>query len=214
MLPINVMYDSGLSELEEVAVLTALQEVSLAVQIPDITCYGSEPWSLGAYSSADWYIQNTQVVRANQGGTQLNADHLVDLVNSEPWQESPHIDIVITSRDITAFDAGHQLNFVFGLASGRVSVQSIARFRDLDILSRFLAVKAVIWHELGHILGMAAATDRPHTEYKLGPHCTNPGCVMRQGMSVPEWVEHAEEAFQSGQIFCHQCLEDAYSAVL
>ena len=209
MLPIHVMYDSGLDELEGTAVYAALDDLQSIMPRLRIENYGSEPWCVGEFSSADWYIQHTEIIRGKNGTLQLNADDLLDLVAREPWQfKNPHIDIVITSSDITAFDEGQQLNFVFGIASGRVSVQSIARYRDCSSFERFLAIKTVIWHELGHLFGMAANPNRNHTEYKLGPHCTNPGCAMQQGMSVDEWVSHAKEVFQARRIYCPECLAD------
>ena len=211
MLPINVMYDSGLDEIEEAAVIAALQDISAMVPELTINCFGSSSWSMGSYSSADWYVRNTGMVRGIEGGLQLNADHLIDLIAHEPWQvTNPHIDIMITSHDITAFDDKKQLRFVFGLASGRITVQSIARFRGCSDVNRFLAVETVIWHELGHILGMAADLNRSNTVESLGPHCTNQACVMQQGLSVSEWLEHAWDAYRAGRIYCPQCLADAF----
>ena len=213
MLPINVMYDSGLSELEEVAVLSALQEWSLAFHGVTITCSGSDAWSKGSYSSADWFIKNAKKVRGKLGGLQLDADHLLMLLAGNPRRKiNPSIDVLITSRDITSFDAGEQLNFVFGLAGGGVSVQSIVRFRECHCLDRFLAIKTLIWHELGHIVDAAADLRRRHTEYKLGAHCTNRGCAMQQGLSVPEWIDNAWGVFQVGQIYCPECLNDIFLA--
>lgn len=203
------MYDSGITEFEELAIVQALRDLLVTFSNLDITCYGSDPWSTGVYSSADWYIQQTERVVGNQGGVQLNADSLVDLVANEPWQaENPHIDVVLTSHDLTAFDMGNQLNFVFGLASGRVTVQSLARYRELSDFDRKLSIKAVIWHELGHIFGMAADLRRSHTVYNLGPHCTNHGCIMRQGLTVEEWAQHARDAYEMRRIYCPECLAD------
>lgn len=208
MLPIHVMYDSGLEEIEEVALMAALQKLQASIPELTISNYGSMPWCHGNYSSADWYVQHTEIIRGTNGELQLNADHLLDLVASEPWQQNPHIDIVLTSCDMTAFDAGQQLNFVFGIADGRISIQSVARFRDCSNFDRSIAIKNVIWHELGHILGMAANTRRSHTEYKLGPHCTNFGCTMRQGMTVSEWIDNARATYQVGSIYCPECMND------
>jgi predicted Zn-dependent protease len=175
----------------------------------DIYVYGSEDWSpSGDYSSADWYVDHTNMVMGLEGRWQLDADHLASLMVGEPWQANPHIDVMITSWDLTAFDGGQQMNFVFGEARGRVTVQSLARFRGLLRTDRYLAVKGVIHHELGHIYGMAANLGRSNTVYSIGPHCTNPGCIMQQGLSVGEWVAHAKESYSRGQIYCPQCMAD------
>ena len=205
MLPIYVCWDSGIDEIEEEAILAALQ----CFEGPNITVFGSKAWAKGDYSSADWYIQHTEKVQGNLGGIQLNADHLFDLIVSEPWQmANPHIDIMIVSKDMTAFEKGQQLNYVFGIADGPITVQSVARFRECSDEDRTLAVKTIVWHELGHIFGAAADLNRNHTEYNLGPHCTNYGCVMKQGDNVPKWIKNAREADKLGRIYCPECLAD------
>lgn len=214
MLPIRVMWDSGVNDLEAQAICAALEEQNKLFPGLNITVYGASAWCKGEYSSADWYINKTMRV-SRPFGEQLNADHLQDLVSNEPWQkEDPHIDIVITSRDLTAFDCDDWLNFVFGEADGRVTVQSVARFRQLSDTDRYLAIRAVIHHELGHIYGLAADVSRSNTEYNLGPHCTNYGCLMRQGLGLEEWVIHAREAYRLGRIYCPQCLAEAGKKVL
>lgn len=210
MLPIYVMWDSGLDALEEQAINDALEEQVCMFPNLDIYVYGSEDWSPNSdYSSADWYVLHANSVMGLEGEWQINADHLLDLIASEPWQANPHIDVMVTSWDLTAFDRGRQMNFVFGEANGRITVQSVARFRVLAEVDRYLAIKAVIHHELGHIFGLAADPWRSNTEYNIGPHCTNHGCIMRQGLSVSEWAAHAREAYGRGQIYCPQCLADA-----
>lgn len=175
MLPIRAMWDSGVNGLEAQAICAALEEQNKLFPGLDITIYGASAWCKGGYSSADWYINKTMRV-SRPFGEQLNADHLLGLVNNEPWQKAePHIDIVITSQDLTAFDCDDWHNFVFGEADGRVTVQSVARLRQLSDTDRYLAIEAVIHHELGHIYGLAADASRSNTEYNLGPHCTNYG---------------------------------------
>ena len=211
MLPIYVMYDSGLDCFEEDGVKEALDELSkLFPQIP-ITNFAKKPWTSKRepYSSADWYVVNTPSIRGNYGNYQLDGDCLLRLIEKEPWQAAnPHIDVFITSEDMTVRDNGSLLNFVFGVARGRVTVQSVARYRDLFDFQRKLCTKAVVLHEVGHIFGMAADLNRSHTEYLLGPHCTNYGCVMRQGLTVHDWAEHAYQAHVHGP-YCPECLSDA-----
>lgn len=58
---------------------------------------------------------------------ELFRDLSFDVYGNEPWQQqNPHIDIMMVSKDLMAFDQGRPLNYVFGLASGRVTVQSVA----------------------------------------------------------------------------------------
>ncbi len=212
MLPINVMYDSGIDEFEETAIINGLGELDALFPGMNIRVYGASAWCEGEYSSADWYVRNTRIVpRIDRA--QLDAGDLIDLIAGEPWQEAePHIDVMFTSYDLAAVDGGQYLNFVFGMADGRITVQSVARYRGLPDFDCYLAIKAVVQHELGHIFGMASDLGRTNTEYNLGPHCTNSGCIMRQGLSVPEWVQHARESHEMGRIYCPQCLADKASA--
>ncbi|MCQ2570910.1 MAG: hypothetical protein MJ154_01530 [Candidatus Saccharibacteria bacterium] len=127
----------------------------------------------------------------------------------EPWQDAnPHIDMILVSDDLTAEHNGDWLNFCFGLTCGRFVANSVHRYKSLNDLERFLAVKAVVLHEIGHVLGAAADLNRSHTEEKIGPHCTNPNCVMRQGLNLATWVKHARECNSHGSWYCPQCLAD------
>lgn len=213
---VNVCWSSKLSDFEVQAIRGACNQVCELFPELTFTIYGSNPWSEGEYSSADWYVDQakeyvTRWITASGEiieRRQLDADSIVDRLEEEPWQQSdPHIDIMMVSEDLMAFDQGYPLAFVFGLADGRVTVQSVARYRGLHPHDRYLAIQAVVWHELGHILGMAGDLGRSHTEYNLGPHCTNYCCVMRQGLSVEEWVQHARQT--TSRIYCPQCLADA-----
>ena len=215
MLEIHVMHDSGIDGLEEQAIRDALEEFLRIFPEREILFFGDGAWSIGDYSSADWYVKRAQqIYQKSVGHVQLNADYLLDLILREPWQDVPHIDVMLTSHDLTATDDGGRfLNFVFGLTHRAATVQSVYRFRpgaaSLSDEDRYLAIKMLIHHELGHIFLMAADPNRSHTEESLGEHCTNPGCVMRQGLSVPEWVQHARESYDMGMVYCPQCLADA-----
>ena len=209
MLPINVMYDSGVDDLEVEAISAALKELNELFPVLKIRVFGKGAWGQGTYSSADWYVENTPTLRYLNGSPQLEANYLLDLIENEPWQsQEPHIDVAIVSRDITARDGEQLLNFVFGIANGRITLQSVFRYRELSNGDRFKAVKAVILHELGHIFGAAADLNRSNTEYNIGAHCTNHGCVMRQGLSVPVWVAHAWDTYWEPHPYCPQCMAD------
>ena len=215
MLPIYVMHDTGLTVLESTAVSSGIQSALACLgqgghrrRVED---FGAKAWAKGEFSSADWYVSQAKHLRRSNGIVQLDADDLIGLMANEPWQDAePHIDVMFTSYDLTVMDDGRYLNFVFGLADGRFTVQSVARFRSIpDEFDRVLAIKAVVQHELGHIFGMASDLHRSNIEYSLGPHCTNRGCVMRQALNVPDWAQNARDSYQMGMIYCPQCLEDA-----
>ena len=203
MLPIYVMYDSGLDVFERSCIEDSMREFVGEFPQRKVVMYGSRAWSNGDYSSADWYVQKAAKLLRNRQ-LQVNASSLLDLLMNEPWQKNPHIDVLFTSCDL----GGLGLNFCFGMTSGRYTVQSVFRYRGLHVEDRKLAIKAVVWHELGHVLGCAANSRRGNTEYKLGRHCTNYGCVMQQGMNLGEWVQHAREINYLGRIYCPQCRND------
>lgn len=202
MLPIYVMYETELSVFERYCVDKAMQEFKNMFPEREIVIFGFNQWCEGDYSCADWYIEKARV---KQSTCQIDASGLLDLMQNEPWQwNNPHVDVLFTSKDL--FASG--LNYCFGMTRGRCTVQSVYRYRYLNTDDRELAIKTVAWHELGHVFGMAGNLRRGNTEYKLGAHCTNYGCVMRQGMNVDEWVRHAKEAKRMGRIYCPQCMLD------
>jgi predicted Zn-dependent protease len=107
----------------------------------------------------------------------------------------------------TGIDLGaKEVNFCFGLAGDRTIAQSAYRYRGLPRAERELAIKAVDYHELGHILGCAADLRRANTVRDLGNHCTVDGCIMRQGHNLDEWLDHAKRAKAKHRIFCPQCM--------
>ena len=205
MLPIYVAYDSGIDNLEARAITEALVEFRKLFPEREIVNYGSRIWSEGDYSSADWYVEKAErMLNYTEDGLQIQIDarSLMALLANEPWQEDdPHIDVLLTSMDLTAND----LNFCFGMANGRTTVQSVIRYRGLPVADRKLIIKALVYHELGHILG-CTYYGRANTENKLGPHCTDRNCVMRQGMTVRESLENAKAATRFRRIYCPLCL--------
>lgn len=206
MLPIFVCYDSDLDGFERRSISQAIVELNELFPEREIVNFGSAAWSDGDYSSADWYVKKAKLILRPGQEPQLDVNSIIRLLFLEPWQESaPHIDVLFTSRDLAA----KGLNFCFGMTDGRYTVQSVYQYRSLNAEDRRLAIKTVLWHELGHVFGCAGDLRRSNTEEKIGEHCTNFGCVMRQGMSLGEWVRHAREAKNCNRIYCPQCMADA-----
>lgn len=211
MLPIYVSYDSKITDFEQKAIIEGLKEISSVFPGREVVVFGSMAWSEGDYSSADWYVARAKKVMHRGRGLQLDAASLLGLMTNEPWQRTKaHIDVFFTSYDLTA----PGLNFCFGMTSGRLTVQSVARYRVLPAADRYLAIKSVVQHELGHVYGLAGDLRRPNTEQNLGPHCTNYGCIMRQSLTLELWVQHAREARAMGRIYCPSCLADARRSTL
>ena len=206
MLPIYVMWDSRVDKFEQQAIIDGLEEFKKYLPGREIVIFGSKKWSEGDYSSADWYIEKAKRIKG-----QISAPSILDLMSNEPWQKAnPHVDVFFVSHDLSA----PGLNYCFGMSRGKLTVQSILRYRMLPSNDRYLSIKAVVQHELGHTYGLAGDLRRSNTEYKLGSHCTNYGCVMRQGMNLVEWAQHARDAHKMGRPYCNQCIEDAKRSVL
>ena len=206
MLPIYLVYDSKVNEFEARCIMEALTAFKKLRPRQIVRAFGSQPWSTGNYSSADWYVRFARrIYREELGRTQLDAGSILTLLENEPWQEqNPHIDLFSTSHDLNM----RGMNFCFGMTRGRNIVLSVYRFRKLCDNDRALAIQTLIWHELGHIFGLASNLNREHTEELYGPHCTNVGCSMHQGISVKEWVSLAREVKKRDNIYCSQCITD------
>lgn len=171
----------------------------------DVRLHGPGPWGEGDFSSARWYID--QCLLNNR---QVNANRLLELLQDEPWQaEEEHLDLFITSRDITARDSrGQFFNFLFGLTrAGLGSVVSFHRFgRDgSDSEMALAAMRLLTRHEFGHVLGLVgsnATNSDPRADLYRG-HCLN-ACTMRQVVSVPE-AEHMVRSLDRDKLFCDNC---------
>lgn len=202
MLPINVAWDSGLSPFEQDCVTEGMLEFKEAFPGRRVVIVGSRQWSIGNYSSADWYIRQTKAVQRNYNGLQLDADILLGLMMDNPRQKTePFVDVLITSYDLASKGPSDR----FGTANGRIVVQSVARYGRLSFADRRMVIKTTIWHELGHVFGLTEGINRPNTELKFGSHCTNPGCSMCQSTSLDEKVALARKVGLMHRIYCPQC---------
>ena len=118
--------------------------------------------------------------------------------------------VLFTTYDlhISSINAG----WCFGaaLSKSHVSVQSIFRYQSLPIMDQFRCIRRTLRHELGHIFGMVSDLTRANTEDKLGPHCTNPGCSMRQSGTLQSLLLHAVEEDRLDTYFCEECLEELH----
>lgn len=163
-----------------------------------LVTYGSSTWGQGAYSNADWYIEQakrTQKFHRNAGfGPQVTVDRLVELLHDEPWQSNPHWDVLITNHDLTGIQKdGSYLNFCFGSTfKGLASIQSTRRLLESMPAGslREEMVRRLLRHEVGHMFGLVGRRER--VIQKLGLHCANI-CTMRQGMSLTEWKGLTQE---------------------
>ena len=111
---------------------------------------------------------------------------------------------IFTGKDLYLKDT-----WCFGAArvGGGVSVQSMARFRELAPADKQAVISRTLRHELGHIHRLAADHERRNIEKKYGWHCTSPGCTMRQSPTLKALLEHVAEE-DPGNCLCELCRED------
>lgn len=210
LVPIYVMWSSDVPLLEAQAALNGVADaVSASGQRREIVALGSRQWSEGAFSSADWYVQEArrrQHEARNLGyGQQLNVDSLTRQFYEEPWQANPHWEVAIVNTDLYADGT----NFVFGITQPdfAASVQSVRRLIDSVPAEelRTAMVRRLLRHEVGHMFGLPGRNY--NVEQKLGLHCTNV-CTMRQGMSLPEWAQLTQQEEKHNVRFCNDCASD------
>ena len=152
----------------------------------------------------------------------LSADALIDMapVNSKGQIGASEIltmmKTAFTSMDVkgamfifTAHDLYLNKTWCFGAArvGGGVSVQSMARFRDLSDEEKQAVITRTLRHELGHIHRCAADHKRARVEKKYGWHCTSPGCTMRQSPNLKTLLKHAAEE-DPADCLCALCKAD------
>lgn len=208
LVPLCVMWSSDVPLTEARAALQGVVDaLNASGQRRELVVFGSRQWSEGAFSSADWYVQEARgrqrVLRDMGHGPQINVNDFINLFYEEPWQVTPHWEVAVVNTDLC--DDGTE--FVFGVTQPNFasSVQSVRRMID-GIPSgklRTEVVRRLLRHEAGHMFGLPG-WNRRNTEEKLGTHCTNI-CTMRQGMSLPEWISLTQEEIRNQVHFCTDC---------
>ena len=133
-----------------------------------------------------FFTNSGDVVRDNNGfGVQRDAGQMIEAIRKYLSRDGRRI-LFITICDLTCTNRGAYLNFCFGLAKGYSTVISMTRFGALPAQEQEIILAGLIMHELGHLYDVAADGSRKNTEDKIGMHCTDRSCVMRQGLSVEE----------------------------
>jgi len=212
VLPIFLFHDGTVSSEEFTAVKEALADMLRTVDAPlgvsDFGNWCEEDWkdkggNLRPDKSIAWLMEQAYDSERDQ----WDATTILNLLGNEPYQKiQPHHDILITGRDL--FFPG--TNFVIGGADPDLgTVISTARFRQIkDAALRREVVKTAVYHEGGHVWGLPFGGKRV-LEKKLGYHCPDPSCSMKQGLAVPrDFIKITEARLRAGHIYCSDCLKD------
>jgi predicted Zn-dependent protease len=197
--------------LANAAISGVLKAISHSKQERTVQLF-NQPWGIGAHSSPEWYVKEAErrnsAPERNLGyGNQINARHLLDALVRDPYQSNPHWDILVFNKDL--YSDVDRTNFQFGATySGfPVCMQSVVRFANSNLSEhvKYLAVERLLAHEMGHMFGLV--NREHHRERSLGGHCTNV-CLMRQGLSLDEFVRQTVEEHTKGIDFCECCQSD------
>ena len=121
--------------------------------------------------------------------------------------------LMFTGRDLCM--SSHKLPWCFGASRvrGGRAVCSVYRYRSLSAPERLRCIRRTMMHEIGHAFGLAADLKRKNTAEHAGPHCTAPGCCMRQTADLPKLLACSLEEEQKGTYFCPNCREELRKAL-
>lgn len=152
----------------------------------------------------DTFIEGTQ-----QESGKYDATRILKRMKSmtERRKEATAI-LLFIGRDLCL--SSQKVNWCLGagtLKGGR-AVCSVFHYRGLTAQERLRCIRRTMRHEIGHTLGLAADLKRKNTEKSGGPHCTAPGCSMRQTGNLKKLLAFSLEEEQREQPFCPDCLEE------
>ncbi len=163
------------------------------VPLPKINPYGN--WVLPtadqeiAYASFAWY----QKAALDTTTGYLHADHFLDLVVDEPWQQDmPHYDLALVHQPLVD-QTGYS---VFGLAArGQAAVLSIHTLHMLkDAWQQLMLLRRLTAHYVGHVLAVPINK----------AHCTNI-CAMRPTTTLSQLIAYSRQEGDADSLYCEQC---------
>lgn len=115
-----------------------------------------------------------------------------------------------------------EYDYLIGGADGRTTLISLNWLPKIvaetieEMTLRKEALRTEIFHEVGHILGLPTTRrGQNKLENLIGLHCMNPGCSMKQGMSVPDdWIENTKIRLNNGvDPYCQDCVKDLSQSI-
>ena len=196
-----VCCDDFVTQAELEAIKQGLTETRLLFG-SEVIFYGKDSWKLGKYKNATQLMNSMPRNSSGRVNASQTLDRMVGLANS--WDEHRAM-ILVTGLDLCTDNCG----WCFGAAKPayKVTIQSVNRYRGLSSMMESACIRRTLRHEMGHIFCCAYSKYRSNTTDRLGIHCTNPGCSMRQTMSLNELMAAALEE-DPRNCFCPQCLQD------
>ena len=232
MKPLYIMWTEGVDEDEARLAIGAAQEVFKVLYgvchkrgftpFPiTIRAYGT--WVVPSlrrgtpYWGTRWYVDNSYSPLSKQ----VIGPKFLEIIRQEPWQRSgPHYDMAIIEQDLAAEEiispsAGEKPFILSYVLPGVGAVLSVLRLRFvLNEERRFLALRRLVAHNLGHVIGAPSKSRETNVEVSFGErHCTNV-CLMRHTSGVEELVRLAAKEWEGNISFCEECQEDLLNGFL
>ena len=201
---IYILCDSTLSDAARMMICDATSEIGRIFPMYEVVNLDTANGKAISQKTADAFLEGTlnEVARAD---ATIILRRMKNAYNTFPNGVAL---VLFTAHDlhISSINAG----WCFGAAAykSHVSVQSVFRYQGLPIMDQFRCIRRTLRHELGHTFGMVSDLSRTNIENKLGPHCLNPGCSMRQASNLQELLMRANEEDRLGTYFCKYCIED------
>jgi len=227
---ISMVWSEGISEREAGLFKATVQQMLtwLFLRHPDalterpIHAHALGEWAAAALG-ADRVYARAQSYADSSFDAQLQrviAPVYLELVRRRPSADRlRHLELALLHFDLTDFPAPlarlrpdhHSLGSSF---PGESAVMSTSQLDGIeDVASHDLALRRLVRHHLGHLLGAPHLGRKHHVERMgLELHCTN-RCAMRHAPDVDSLVAMAKEERAMGWPFCEDCTRDLHSAV-
>lgn len=207
--PIVVLPGPGVAMNHVQAAISGIEELLSYAEIADIENIMpiinlGERLDIDAYKTISDHIDHALFV--SQRPKKLVAEALMaDLYNDSKTISPLHYLVAIISEDMYS----NRFSDDFILAFNQphfATILSRFRFAELDEIMLFEMIKYTVMHDLGHVFGLPAKTGYDYRSTE--EHCQDKWCLMRQGMNLDQWRQHAFERMAALSL-CPQC-RDAF----
>lgn len=207
--PVVVLPGPGVSERHVLAAINGIEEMLSYAEIADIETLmpiidlGTHQ-DIQAYKSISDHIDHALFV--SQRPKKLVVEALMaDLYNDSQSITPPHYLVAIISEDMYSNEFSDDFILAFNQPNFAVIV-SRYRFAGLDDIMMFEMLKYTVMHDLGHLFGLPVKSG--YNYRRSEEHCQDKWCIMRQGMNLDQWQQHAFERM-AALALCPQC-RDAF----
>jgi predicted Zn-dependent protease len=205
--PIVVLPGPGVSTLHIRAVISGIEEMLSYADLAEIESVMpiinlADQTDIEAYKTINDHIDHALLM--SQRPPQLVAEALMtDLYNDSLNISPSHYLVAIISEDMYSNTFADEFILAFN-KSDFATIVSRYRFADQDEIMMFEMLKFTVMHDLGHIFGLPSKSGYEYNNTE--EHCQNEWCLMRQGMNLDQWRQHAFERMAALSL-CPQCKE-------